>query len=247
MRELSLFSGAGGGLLGTKIIGWRTVGYVEIEDYCQRVIKQRIEDGIFDNAPIFSDIRTFNSEGYAEQYKGVVDVISAGFPCQPHSICGKRRGGKTNEICGRRQSQPYALLDLNTSGWKTLQASLHLGTSEPFLKAFPKAGMWDDTYLWEVRLSVHCVKAKDYGFSLLRPTAQCWKAWTFRNLFCLIKKNHSDGNIQEQSARCFHRMITPESNEILMQWPEGWSDLKPLEMDKIRFWLQQHGGYCQKD
>ena len=94
MRELSLFSGAGGGLLGTKILGWRTIGYVEIEDYCQRVIKQRIEDGIFDNAPIFSDIRTFNSEGYAEQYKGVVDVISAGFPCQPHSICGKLRGGE---------------------------------------------------------------------------------------------------------------------------------------------------------
>jgi DNA (cytosine-5)-methyltransferase 1 len=93
MTELSLFTGAGGGILGSKLLGWTTIGYVEWNDYCQRVLRQRIEDGLIDNAPIFGDIRAFNSEGYAERYRGMVDVISAGFPCQPHSICGKRLGG----------------------------------------------------------------------------------------------------------------------------------------------------------
>jgi len=93
MRELSLFSGAGGGLLATKhLLGWTTKGYVEIDDYCQRIIKQRITDGFLDAAPIFGDIRAFNDQGYAEAYRGMVDVITAGFPCQPFSLAGKQAG-----------------------------------------------------------------------------------------------------------------------------------------------------------
>lgn len=93
MRELSLFTGAGGGLLGTHhLLGWETVGYVEIEDYCQRVIKQRIADGLLPEAPIFSDIRAFISEGYAASYTGMVDVVTGGFPCQPFSVAGKQAG-----------------------------------------------------------------------------------------------------------------------------------------------------------
>lgn len=90
MRELSLFTGVGGGILGSKLLGWKTVGYVEFNDYCQRIIKQRIADGIFDNAPIFGDITAFNSEGYADAYKGLVDIITGGFPCQPFSVAGKQ-------------------------------------------------------------------------------------------------------------------------------------------------------------
>tara|TARA_R110000787_G_scaffold257683_1_gene362887 strand:+ start:10631 stop:11032 length:402 start_codon:yes stop_codon:yes gene_type:complete len=93
LRELSLFSGAGGGVLGSKILGWKTVGYVEWEDYCQKIIAQRIKDGIFDNAPIFGDVRTFTSEGYARKYRGMVDVVSGGFPCQPFSVAGARKAG----------------------------------------------------------------------------------------------------------------------------------------------------------
>lgn len=92
MRELSLFSGAGGGLLASKLLGWRTIGYVEYNDYCQRVIRQRIDDGILDDAPIFGDIRAFIRDGYAAAYQGMVDVVSGGFPCQPFSIAGKRAG-----------------------------------------------------------------------------------------------------------------------------------------------------------
>jgi DNA (cytosine-5)-methyltransferase 1 len=88
MNELSLFSGSGGGLLGTKLLGFRHVGYVEWNEHCQRVIRQRIKDGLLDEAPIFSDIETFIRDGYARAYSGVVDVLSAGFPCQPFTQGG---------------------------------------------------------------------------------------------------------------------------------------------------------------
>ena len=118
MKELSLFSGAGGGVLGTQLLGWETIGYVEYNEYCQRVIRQRIEDGCLDNAPIFSDVNAFISEGYADAYKGMVGVISAGFPCQPFSVAGKKAAKDDPRNCWpqtldiiRRVRPRYCLLE----------------------------------------------------------------------------------------------------------------------------------------
>jgi DNA (cytosine-5)-methyltransferase 1 len=92
MNELSLFTGAGGGILGTHLLGWRPVGYVEFNDYCQRVLAARIRDGAIPEAPIWGDVRAFNDSGYARRYRGVADVVTAGFPCQPFSAAGRKRG-----------------------------------------------------------------------------------------------------------------------------------------------------------
>lgn len=93
MTGLSLFSGAGIGELVFKHIfpGYRTIGYVEWDKYCQQIIRQRIKDGWLDDAPIFGDIRQFN-ERYANLYAGKVDWLSGGFPCQPFSVAGRQLG-----------------------------------------------------------------------------------------------------------------------------------------------------------
>ena len=90
INELSLFSGYGGFTLGLRLAGLnvRTVAYVEWDKYPQEIIKARIGDGYLDDAPIFSDISSFRGE----QFRGVVDIITAGFPCQPHSVAGLQRG-----------------------------------------------------------------------------------------------------------------------------------------------------------
>lgn len=98
MRELSLFTGAGGGLLGTKLLGWTHIGYVEFNEYCQRVIRQRIDDGILDEAPIFTDIREFIQSGAADQYRGIADVVTAGFPCQPFSTAARGRNDADKDM-----------------------------------------------------------------------------------------------------------------------------------------------------
>jgi len=89
VRELSLFSGGGGGLLATKhLLGWTTVAYVERDKYAQEILRARIRDGLLDDAPIFEDVRTFDGA----QWAGEVDVVSGGYPCQPFSVAGKQRG-----------------------------------------------------------------------------------------------------------------------------------------------------------
>ncbi len=88
MNELALFAGAGGGLLGGRLLGWRTICYVERDFYCQKVIQARIKDGFLDDAPIWDDVKTFDGKPWV----GLVDVVSAGFPCQPFSVAGKQKG-----------------------------------------------------------------------------------------------------------------------------------------------------------
>lgn len=91
MNELALFAGAGGGLYATKwLLGWRAVCYVEWNKYCVEVLKARIRDGVFDDAPIWDNARTFDGTPWC----GVVDIITAGFPCQPFSVAGNRLGEK---------------------------------------------------------------------------------------------------------------------------------------------------------
>ena len=102
LNYLSLFSGAGGGDLAFQHLldGFRCVGYIDNESYCQRVIRQRQKDGLLDEAPIYGDIRTFISEGYAEAYQGMVDLIIGGWPCNQISyanisgegLCGEHSG-----------------------------------------------------------------------------------------------------------------------------------------------------------
>jgi DNA (cytosine-5)-methyltransferase 1 len=90
MNELSLFSGYGGFSLGLRAAGInsRTIGWCDNDKYVQKIIRARIKDGYLDDAPVIGDIRSFNWE----LYRGLVDIITAGFPCQPHSQAGKGAG-----------------------------------------------------------------------------------------------------------------------------------------------------------
>jgi DNA (cytosine-5)-methyltransferase 1 len=81
MNELSLFTGAGGGVLASELLGWRTICGVEINPFCCRRLLQRQNEGHLPHFPIWDDVCTF--DGWP--WKGLVDVVSGGFPCQPFS------------------------------------------------------------------------------------------------------------------------------------------------------------------
>lgn len=90
LRVLSLCSGYGGLDLAARLVfpGARTVCYIEREIPAVRVLAARMADGQLDSAPIWDDVTTFDPAPWA----GAVDLIIAGFPCQPHSVAGKRQG-----------------------------------------------------------------------------------------------------------------------------------------------------------
>jgi DNA (cytosine-5)-methyltransferase 1 len=88
MNELALFAGAGGGILGGSLLGWRTVCAVELNAYAAGVLVQRQNDGCLAPFPIWDDIRTFDGT----DWQGCVDVVSGGFPCQDISAAGTGKG-----------------------------------------------------------------------------------------------------------------------------------------------------------
>ena len=88
MNELALFAGAGGGILGGHLLGWRTVCAVERDAYAAQVLAQRQNDGTIEPFPIWSDVCSFDGR----PWNGIVDIVSGGFPCQDISAAGKGAG-----------------------------------------------------------------------------------------------------------------------------------------------------------
>lgn len=84
MRVLDLFAGIGGFSLAAHWMGWETVAFVEKEPFCQKVLRKNFGQDI----DIHDDIFDFSGE----PFRGRVDIISGGFPCQPFSAAGKRKG-----------------------------------------------------------------------------------------------------------------------------------------------------------
>lgn len=84
---LSLCAGVGGLDLGIRVAqpNARAVCFVEIEAFACEILAMRMEDKSLDEAPVWTDLRSFDGK----PWRGVVDCITAGYPCQPFSVAGK--------------------------------------------------------------------------------------------------------------------------------------------------------------
>ena len=88
LRELALFAGGGGGLLGSELIGFSTRCAVEIDPASIDTLLRRQTDGSLPVFPVWDDVRTFDGRNW----KGDIDVVTGGFPCQDISTAGQRKG-----------------------------------------------------------------------------------------------------------------------------------------------------------
>ncbi len=81
IKEFHLFAGIGGGIYGGELLGHHCVGGVEIDKYCQAVLKQRQKDGWMDKFDIYDDITKLDGA----DFKGKFHILCGGFPCQAFS------------------------------------------------------------------------------------------------------------------------------------------------------------------
>lgn len=137
MNGVALFAGYGGLELGIDAAfdGVRTVCYVEREAYAASTLVARMEESSLDKAPIWDDVTIFDGR----PWRGKVDIISGGFPCQPFSAAGKQKGMQDerwlwNDIARIiREVRPRWFVGENVPGL------VRLGL-EPVLRSFAEMG-----------------------------------------------------------------------------------------------------------
>lgn len=121
MNHFSTFSGEGGFDLAAEWMGWNNVAHCEINPFCQTILKY-----YWPNAKLYKDIREINGS----QYRGKVDILTGGFPCQPFSHAGKRKGSDDNRFLWPellriiREMQPGWFVGENVPGITTIEQGL---------------------------------------------------------------------------------------------------------------------------
>ena len=127
LTHFSLFSGIGGLDLAAEWAGFRTVGQVEMADYPFRVLRRR-----FGRLPRWRDVRDVTGEAIIERC-GVPTVISGGFPCQPHSLAGKRLAScDERDLWGElarvvREVKPRWFVGENVAGLRSSESGWFFG------------------------------------------------------------------------------------------------------------------------
>ena len=160
--------------------------------------------------------------------------------------------------CGATWPASLAKFDPDSHGWKTAQCSL-LGDSDEFLQTFPRWGMTRNGVLSELPKLVPTTNVSESGSLLATPTctsnqlapsmmkhAGC-RALAQAMLPTPTCHNAKEGDYPAERNRRTPLLAThvgekihPHFTEWMMGWPQGWSDLKPLEMDKFQQWLELH-------
>lgn len=117
MTHASVFSGIGGAELASAWMGWTNLFHCEIQEFSRQVLEYW-----FPNSESYGDITTTNFE----KWKGKVDVLTGGFPCQPFSVSGSRKGKEddrylwTEMLRAVREIQPTWVVAENVNGTRTM-------------------------------------------------------------------------------------------------------------------------------
>jgi hypothetical protein len=143
--------------------------------------------------------------------------------------------------CGKKWQGSLAKYDLDTALWKTHQCLLFEDSTES-LVIFPQWGIMLNGELWELAMSEGITNDYECGLSQTYPTP-CAKVTSPRGKAAQARK----GNPMDTLPNVVGGVPHPHLSEWLMAWPIGWTDLKPLEMDKFHLWLQQHGEYLEEN
>lgn len=250
MNELAIFAGAGGGILGGKLLGWRTVCAVEWEPYPASVLCARQNDGLLPPFPIWDDVQTFDGKPWA----GIVDVVSGGFPCQDISAAGKgagidgERSGMWREMARiihevrprfvfvenspmlTSRGLGTVLGDLAEMGfdakWGVLGANAvgapHQRERIWIYGSHPSSQRWNNRVAdWQER---QLLRDKNWDASESKSEREGWFSWVGQ-----VGKDVANANVTQRQGMCKSKRIYQEHADISSP---SWWEIEP-NMDRV--------------
>ena len=222
LKLLDLFSGIGGFSLGLESTGgFETIAFVEKDDFCQKVLKKH-----WPNITIEGDIRNVKGEKYE------ADIITGGFPCQPFSVAGKRKGTDDDRylwdetIRVVRECKPRWFIGENVEGLININNGLVLRQVQTDLE---KEGF-----------EVQCLVIPASGIGAWHQRKRIWIMGYSHNNGCSstkIKrsnnKTHDNSKERKNKTRGFERTNGPINNGNV------WMDVTNSESVRYRGWSSQ--------
>ena len=160
---------------------------------------------------------------------------------------------ENDQECGDKWRASFTKFDLNSSLWKTHQCSL-VGDLDEFLETWPTWGLMRNGECWDMTDSVVNTGETEFGL-LPTPVRSLFAHWSSAKAKFSNNGKRKSGvkvgsilwwEMTEQHLRLGgleeKKMIPdPSCGEVVMGWPMGWTELRPLAMDKFQEWRQQHG------
>lgn len=154
-----------------------------------------------------------------------------------------------NQDSGKKCLGLLAKFDPNTCSWKIPHCSLE-GVSEQCLEIWPRWGSMRNGECCERPISEQVTKEKGYGLwptPTSGPRDSCCKMETAIKWYGKSGQNSLSFEVAKaekiEGRHMPHGNLNPEWVEWLMGWQIGWTDLRPLEMDRFQEWLQLHGKF----
>ena len=144
--------------------------------------------------------------------------------------------------CGEKWRASFTKYNPNSRSWKTHQCSL-LGDLEPFLETWPQWGLMQDGECWEQTPLDLLITEPEFGWLPTPVVSDASGAG--RNY---PRKGRSVSSLKDYLSEQYRLAYPPvNTTEYMMGWPLGWTDLKPLVMDKSHCVQQPHGESSQKE
>jgi hypothetical protein len=149
---------------------------------------------------------------------------------------------ETEAGCGEKWHASFAKYSPDLSLWRTAQCSL-LGGLDEFSETWPQWGLMRDGECWEQRTLEQTIRGTESG-SLPTPVKSDYKGTSKNSKFQSRAIQYMAWDNGTGASTLYPN---PLAYELLMGWPQRWTDLKPLAMDKFHCVQQQHGEFSQQE
>jgi len=142
--------------------------------------------------------------------------------------------------CGEKWHASFAKYSPNLSLWKTPQCSL-LGDSEEFSETWPKWGLMRNGECWAQTALDYPIGENEFGCWLPTPVTSMWRGAAKKRYWGSQEYRASFTTEWVRTSLDCAQYFHPDYAELIMDFPDKWTELKPLEMHKFQEWRQQHG------
>ena len=171
----------------------------------------------------------------------LLTLYLAGFHAKTSQLQEKVSESMESEAeCGEKWRGSFTKYDPDSSMWRTHQCSL-LGDLEPFSETWPQWGLMRNGECWEQTTLERTIGENEFGCWLPTPVTSMWRGAAKKRFWGSQEYRASFttewGRTSQDCAQYYH----PDFVELIMDFPDKWTELRPLATHKYQEWRQQHG------